>query len=53
VRPATSAPPITGKAQSGRWSLYRFSGDAAPGDTHGQGSGGSWFVIAPNGKLIK
>jgi len=37
----------------GKWPLYRFAGDAAPGDTNGQGSGGSWFVIGTNGKLIK
>ncbi len=27
--------------------LYTFSGDSAPGDANGQGSGGSWFVAAP------
>jgi predicted lipoprotein with Yx(FWY)xxD motif len=32
--------------------LYRFAGDAAPGDTNGQGSGGVWFVVAPDGNLI-
>jgi predicted lipoprotein with Yx(FWY)xxD motif len=37
----------------GKWPLYRFSGDAAPGDTNGQSSGGSWFVIGADGKLIK
>ncbi len=25
--------------------LYRFSGDAKPGDTNGQGTGGTWFVV--------
>ena len=32
--------------------LYRFSGDAAPGDTNGQGSGG-FFVVTPTGILHK
>ncbi|MDH3684065.1 MAG: hypothetical protein OEV40_29440 [Acidimicrobiia bacterium] len=25
---------------AGKWPLYRFTGDAAPGDSNGQGSGG-------------
>jgi predicted lipoprotein with Yx(FWY)xxD motif len=25
--------------------LYRFSGDAKAGDTNGQGTGGTWFVV--------
>jgi hypothetical protein len=25
--------------------LYRFSGDAKPGDTNGQGTAGMWFVV--------
>jgi hypothetical protein len=33
--------------------LYRFSGDAAAGDTNGQGQGGVWFVVAPDGTLIE
>ena len=37
----------------GKWPLYSFSGDAAPGDVNGQGSGGSWFVVGQDGKLIK
>lgn len=32
----------------GEWPLYRFAGDAAPGDTTGQGSGGVWFALAPD-----
>ena len=39
--------------KAGKWPLYRFAGDSAPGDVNGQGSGGSWFVVAPDGKLIK
>jgi predicted lipoprotein with Yx(FWY)xxD motif len=44
-----------GKTQlkAGKWPLYTFSGDSAPGDTNGQGSGGVWFVVAKDGKLIK
>ncbi len=38
--------------KAGKWPLYRFSGDAAPGDTNGQGSGG-FFVVTPTGMLHK
>jgi predicted lipoprotein with Yx(FWY)xxD motif len=38
--------------KAGEWPLYRFAGDAAPGDTNGQGSGGVWFAVAPDGSLI-
>jgi predicted lipoprotein with Yx(FWY)xxD motif len=37
----------------GKWPLYRFSGDEAAGETNGQGSGGNWFVVGPDAKLIK
>jgi predicted lipoprotein with Yx(FWY)xxD motif len=37
----------------GKWPLYHFAGDAGPGEANGQGSGGSWFVIGTDGKLIK
>jgi predicted lipoprotein with Yx(FWY)xxD motif len=43
----------TKQLKMGKWPLYHFAGDAVPGDTNGQGSGGSWFVIATDGKLIK
>jgi predicted lipoprotein with Yx(FWY)xxD motif len=39
--------------KAGKWPLYRFAGDSAAGDVNGQGSGGSWFVVDPAGKLIK
>jgi predicted lipoprotein with Yx(FWY)xxD motif len=29
--------------------LYRFSGDQAPGDTHGNGIGGIWHVVPASG----
>ena len=34
------------------WPLYFFSGDAAAGDTNGQGVGGQWYVVGPNGAAI-
>jgi predicted lipoprotein with Yx(FWY)xxD motif len=33
--------------------LYHFSGDAAAGDTNGQGIGDVWFVVSPTGDPIK
>jgi predicted lipoprotein with Yx(FWY)xxD motif len=36
--------------------LYTYSGDAAPGDTNGQGVntfGALWWVVAPNGQVVK
>ena len=38
---------------AGKWPLYRFVGDAGPGDTNGQGTAGVWFAVAPDGTLIK
>ncbi len=38
---------------AGQWPLYTFSGDSKPGDVNGQGSGGTWFAVGTNGKLIK
>lgn len=35
------------------WPLYRFAGDSEPGQTNGQGSGGVWFVIAPDGTPVE
>ena len=32
--------------------LYHFAGDAAPGDTNGQGLGGKWYAVTPEGQLI-
>ena len=34
------------------WPLYVFAGDSAPGDTNGQGQGGSWYVLDPTGNAI-
>ncbi|WP_234316918.1 SCO0930 family lipoprotein [Streptomyces sp. NRRL S-15] len=33
------------------WPLYTFSGDAKPGDTNGQGVGGTWYAVSPEAKL--
>lgn len=33
--------------------LYTYSEDMGPGDTNGQGFGGSWFVVSPDGNLIR
>jgi predicted lipoprotein with Yx(FWY)xxD motif len=46
-------PDGTSQLEAGRWPLYRFAGDAAPGDVNGQGSGDSWFAADPTGGLIK
>jgi predicted lipoprotein with Yx(FWY)xxD motif len=38
---------------AGKWPLYVFSGDSAPGDVNGEGVLGKWFAVQPNGKLLK
>ncbi len=37
----------------GKWALYYYAGDGAPGEANGQGVGGKWFVIDANCKLVK
>jgi predicted lipoprotein with Yx(FWY)xxD motif len=32
------------------WPLYRFAQDKKQGDTTGQGKGGTWFAVTPEGK---
>jgi predicted lipoprotein with Yx(FWY)xxD motif len=32
------------------WAVYRYSGDEQPGATEGQGAGGTWYAITPDGK---
>jgi predicted lipoprotein with Yx(FWY)xxD motif len=32
------------------WPVYRYIGDRKPGQWKGQGVGGTWFVVAPDGK---
>ncbi|MGW4689649.1 SCO0930 family lipoprotein [Streptomyces sp. NPDC004244] len=34
------------------WPIYTFTGDKKPGDTNGQGVGGTWYAVSPDGKLI-
>ncbi|MFG2645788.1 hypothetical protein ACGFYP_33005 [Streptomyces sp. NPDC048370] len=34
----------------GGWPVYRFNKDLKPGDTNGQGVGGTWFGVTPNGE---
>ncbi|MET9441243.1 SCO0930 family lipoprotein [Streptomyces sp. NPDC006610] len=34
------------------WPIYTFAGDEKPGDTNGQGVGGTWFAVAPDGKPV-
>lgn len=33
--------------------LYTYSGDEAPGDTNGQGVGGNWYAVSPEGDAIE
>jgi hypothetical protein len=33
----------------GGWPIYRFAGDTRAGQAGGQGSGGTWFAIGPDG----
>ena len=37
---------------AGKFPLYTFGGDAAPGDITGHGSGDVWFAVALDGKLL-
>ncbi|MFI9009002.1 hypothetical protein ACIGNX_17435 [Actinosynnema sp. NPDC053489] len=32
------------------WPLYRYSGDKKAGELTGQGKGGTWFAVTPEGK---
>ncbi|MFD7625669.1 SCO0930 family lipoprotein [Streptomyces sp. NPDC059851] len=34
------------------WPIYTFTGDKKPGDINGQGVGGTWYAVAPDGKAI-
>lgn len=35
------------------WPVYRYIGDKKPGQWKGQGVGGTWFVVQPDGKKNK
>ena len=37
----------------GDWPLYYFAQDTTPGDLNGQGVGGVWWLVAPDGTLIE
>ncbi|PRY37328.1 hypothetical protein [Umezawaea tangerina] len=39
----------TKQATLAGWPLYRFTGDKAPSRTNGQGKGGTWWVVTPEG----
>ena len=43
-------PDGTAQLTLGGWPVYRFAGDTAPGQTAGQGVGGTWFAVTPEGK---
>ncbi|MEU8775682.1 SCO0930 family lipoprotein [Streptomyces sp. NPDC048606] len=34
------------------WPVYTFAGDKKPGDTNGQGVGGTWYAVSPAGDMI-
>ncbi|MEU6100610.1 SCO0930 family lipoprotein [Streptomyces flaveolus] len=34
------------------WPIYTFAGDKKAGDTNGQGVGGTWYAVAPDGKPV-
>jgi predicted lipoprotein with Yx(FWY)xxD motif len=38
---------------AGKFPLYRFSGDARPGDVNGQNAGGVWFVVSTKAAIIE
>ncbi|GGS77047.1 hypothetical protein GCM10010259_00680 [Streptomyces daghestanicus] len=35
------------------WPIRTFAGDKAPGDPHGQGVGGTWYAVGPDGKPVR
>ena len=35
------------------WPVYFFGGDVQAGQTQGQGMNGVWFVVSPQGKLVR
>ena len=40
----------TEQATLAGWPLYTYAKDEAPGQWKGQGVGGTWFVVRPDGK---
>ena len=49
----SEAPDGTFQLAADNQPLYTFSGDAAPGDTNGQGVGGVWFAVGGDGQMIQ
>lgn len=43
----------TNQVTIGGWPVYRFSKDTAAGETSGEGVGGTWFAVAPDGYKAK
>lgn len=43
----------TKQVKAGEYPLYYFASDTAAGDTTGQGVGGKWFVVGPDGEPIE
>jgi predicted lipoprotein with Yx(FWY)xxD motif len=41
------------QATYGQWPLYYYVGDMVAGDTNGQGIDEEWFVLSPDGTLVK
>jgi len=37
----------------GKWPVYFYVGDGAPGETNGEGVGTKWFAVGADGKLVK
>jgi predicted lipoprotein with Yx(FWY)xxD motif len=44
-------PDGTKQLKAGKWPLYFYAGDGAPGETNGQGVSGVWFAVTTEGKL--
>jgi len=42
-------PDGTWQVTLGGWPLYRYADDDSPGEVKGQGVGGAWFAVAPDG----
>ncbi|MFI7097419.1 hypothetical protein [Streptomyces lydicus] len=50
-----SAPRGDGASQVsyGKWPLYYYAGDTAPGTLNGEGVDDVWFAVSPQGKLVR
>ncbi|WP_433274219.1 hypothetical protein ACQPZA_24820 [Pseudonocardia xinjiangensis] len=46
---AVTRPDGTQQVTVGGWPVYRYINDVVPGQVTGQGVGGTWFAIAPDG----